>query len=187
MTDQQLRQSGGSPSDRPEDYGVPQPPEIEKQWTFSTLQKLGVPLLILIPLLALSGLFGESFATTTETGNTFAVEITYPSRYRYNMLSPLTVSIENRSDQVVPTVTVSFGQDYISQFSNVSFTPEPDEVTGEAYYVRFDDLQPGEVRLVQVELQADRYWRHNGSVAVAPGDADDAPDVVIEVSTLVYP
>jgi len=187
LTDQQLRQSGGNPSGRPEDYGVPQPPEIEKQWTFSTLQKLGVPLLILIPLLALLGLFGESSAAATETGNTFAVEVSYPSRYRYNMLSPLTVSIENRSDQVVPTVTVSFGQDYISQFSNVSFTPEPDEVTGEAYYVRFDDLQPGEVRLGQVELQADRYWRHNGSVAVAPGDADDAPDVVIEVSTLVYP
>ena len=60
-------------------------------------------------------------------------------------------------------------------------------MTDEAYFVRLGDLRPGEVRLVQVELQADRYWRHNGSVVVAPGDVDDAPDVVIEVSTLVYP
>lgn len=176
-----------NPPDQPGDYGVPQPPEIEKQWIFATLQKVGMPLLLLIPLLALLGLFGKSSATATETGNTFSVEITYPSRNRYKVRNPLTVRIENRSDQTVPTATVSFDQDYISQFSNVSFTPEPGEVTEDAYYVQLDDLQPGEVRLIAVDMQAERYWQHEGQVAVAAGGVDAPADVAVELSTLVYP
>ncbi len=187
MTDSQPAQTSGKPPDEPEAYGVPQPPEIEKQWTFSTLQKLGVPLLVLVPLLALFGLFGESVATATESGDTFAVEISYPSRYRYGMHGALAVRVENRTDQAVPTATVSFDRDYLSQFANVSFTPEPDGATAAATYVELDDLQPGEVRVVSVELEADRYWRHEGTVAVSVGGVDDPPDVAVELSTLVYP
>ena len=80
-----------------EEHGVPQPPDIEKRWVFRTVQKLGVPLIVLIPLLALFGLFGESSRTVSASGAAPALEITYPTRLRYNMTSPLVVSVANIS------------------------------------------------------------------------------------------
>ena len=172
---------------KPKEYGVPQPPSIQRLLLFKKTQLIGVPLIILIPVLALLGVFGESFETTRQTGDTFAVEITYPARFRYKMIDTMMVTVENVSAQAVPTVTVAFDAAYISQFSTVSFTPSVSEIAGDAYYVQLKQVEAGEVRRVVVTLQAERYWRHEGEVTVAPGGKDASADLTFTFNTLVYP
>lgn len=187
MTSNKQQPTDEQAPDRPEAYGVPQPPQIEKKWTFKKVQLIGMPVIFLIPLLAILGLFGASSTTASASGERFAVEINYPARYRYKMSNPLTVRLENLAAQTVPTVTVSFDRDYIAAFSAVSFTPAASEVTDDAYYVQLTDVQPGEVRLVVVEMQAEQYWWHEGMVAIAAGGVQEPADVAIDVRTLVYP
>jgi hypothetical protein len=169
-----------------EEHGVPQPPSIEKRWVFHTVQKIGVPLIVLIPLLALFGLFGESSNTVSDSGGSLAMEISYPTRFRYKMTDPVVVSVENLSSQPVPTLTVSFDYDYISGFSTVTFSPSVSEITEEAYLVHLNEVQAGEVRQIVVDIQAEQYWNHSGTVAASTAP-DQAPDVELELSTFVFP
>lgn len=175
------------PPDKPGAYGVPQPPPVEKRWAFTRAQKIGVPLIMLLPLLALLGVFGESFETVSDRGETLALEVNYPTRYRYKMLNSLVVTVENIAPQTVPTVTVAFDEAYISQFSTVTFTPSIAEIAGDAYYVQLKEVKAGEVRRIVVELQGEKYWWHEGTIAVMPGGTDAATDVAVEVRTLIYP
>lgn len=186
MADQH-QQEETQTAEKTEAYEVPQPPKIQKKWQFHQVQKIGVPLLALIPLLALFGVFGTSSGSASETGENFAVDVSYPTRYRYKMVHPMVVTIENISAQTVPTVTVAFDTAYISQFSSVSFTPSPSEIDEDAYYVQLQDVRAGEVRQVVASLQAERYWMHEGEVAVSAGDVDAAEDVALEVNTFVFP
>lgn len=170
-----------------EDYGVPQPPEINKQLTFRVAQKIGIPLLFLIPLLAIFGVFGTSKATVRDQGQTLALETTYPTKLRFKTIAPLVVRVTNLTAQTVPTVTVAFDQEYLSAFSNVAFQPAVDEITEEAYYVFLSDVKANETRLISIELQAEQYWRHQGTVAAKAGGADAASDVAIETQTFLFP
>ena len=169
-----------------EEHGVPQPPDIEKRWVFRTVQKLGVPLIVLIPLLALFGLFGESSRTVSASGAAPALEITYPTRLRYNMTSPLVVSVANISSQPAPTLTVSFDAGYIGTFSDVSFTPSVSEITEEAYLVHLNNVPAGETRQVVVDVHAAQYWAHSGAVTASLGP-EQPPTVGLELSTFVFP
>ncbi len=169
------------------DFGVPQAPEIKEKWIFKNVQKFGVPLLMLIPLLALFGLFGESFETVRADGEALSVEVRYPTRLRYKMTNPLTVSVENISSQTVPTVTVKVSEDYISAFTAVTFRPSVAVITPDAYYVQLSNLQAGETRRVVVDLQAERYWSHEGSIGVAAGSLAAPSDIELDVGTFVFP
>jgi hypothetical protein len=50
-------------------------------------------------------------------------------------------------------------------------------VTASDYVVELSDVQPSEVRLVIVELQAQKHWRHRGTVGVSAGN--DALEVQV--------
>ena len=104
-----------------DDYGVPQPPEIKKSWMFRNPQKFGIPILFLIPLLALLGVFGNSSTTIRAQGQVLQLETFFPTELRHKTISPLVVRATNVSAQTMPTVTVKFDQDYLSAFSNVAF------------------------------------------------------------------
>lgn len=145
---------------------------------------MGIALLIVIPVLALLGIFGPGTYTITETVPGLEMQVEYPSRFRYKTISSLEVSLKNTSDHSLPLLTVAFDHTYISRFSEVQFTPSPESVTGTDYRVRVDNILPGEVRRVSVSLQAERYGRHQGNVRTL---VNNNSGIRLPVSTFVFP
>lgn len=89
------------------------------------------------------------------------------------------MSVRNISGRRLDAVRVAFDTGYVTRFSSVRFEPAPRI----AYTVLLIGVEPGEARLVAVELSGERYGRHRGRIAAAT--ASDT--VVARVSTLVFP
>jgi hypothetical protein len=81
-------------------------------------------------------------------------------------------------------VEVGFDASYISNFSDVTFTPSVDTVTDTTYIVNIDEVQPGETRQVSLSLKADAHWRHQGAIIVSP---EEGPGAQLSVTTWVFP
>jgi hypothetical protein len=162
----------------------PQPPEIRRRVAFHRTQLIGVPLLAIIPILALFGVFGTSTGEASAESAELQLHISYPTRFRYKVINSLTVEVRNRTGQALPAITVDFDKSYLSQFSGVAFTPSVKTVTGEVYMVELTDVQPNEARTVSVEIQAEEYGGHPGFISATAGDAEG---VRATVNTFVFP
>lgn len=167
-----------TPSEKPPE--PPPPPEIDRRLRLYPWQWIGLPILVLIPVLALFGVFGHTWAEVRDAGADVEMEIRYPSRFRYKELQAMYVSVRNRSDRVLDTVTVAFDTAYINRFSTVTFKPD----ISRAYEVELTDLMPGDVRLIMVEIQGEAYWGHHGAISARHSDSDTAE---VHVSTFIFP
>lgn len=176
MTEQQA-QSGSQP---------PPPPPFPRKIQLHRVQLIGMPLLMLVPLLAILGVFGETFTTTQARNDRLTVQARYATRYRYKMANPVGVTIHNASTAPSATVEVRFAKGYIDQFSDGSFTPQVAKITEQFYLVPITDLQPGETRVVTVSLQGERYGRHQGVIVVATAD-DPANELAMPIVTWIFP
>lgn len=163
----------------------PQPPEFERRLQFHLTQLIGVPLLALLPILAAFGVFGTLRDEARVQTAVLELQVRYPTRFRYKTVEPLEVEVRNLLSEPLPTVVVRLETDYLSAFSSVQITPSPTSLTEEVYEVTLAEVQPGETRLVSLELQAQDYWRHRGAIsATAEGDAEAAE---VEVASFVIP
>lgn len=158
----------------------PSAPEIDRRVSVPPFRAIGMGLIMLVPALAIAGVFGESWDTAAAGGPNISVRMEFPSRYRYKMLNSLTLAVENTSARTIDTVTVSLDTAYALRFSTVVITPPP----AQAYMVPLTDVEPGEIRLVVVELQGERYGRHSGQVHVETTSGDT---LALPVHTLIYP
>ncbi|MBI1296719.1 hypothetical protein GC175_17320 [bacterium] len=66
-----------------EDAQPPQPPPIKKRFQFTKAQLIGVPLILLIPILALIGVFDAHLERTTAVAGDLQVTVEYPTSVRY--------------------------------------------------------------------------------------------------------
>jgi hypothetical protein len=155
------------------------PPVIKAKIELSWKQRLGFPILIAIPILALFGIFGEREARIRVTSGTLDVRVSYPTRFRYRQVQSLDVSVSNLSERVLDTVSVSFDTAYISRFSGVRFDP----AARTAYTVDLTNVKPSESRLVSVELWGQDYGNHRGSIVVRYG----SDSTMAHLKTLVFP
>lgn len=162
----------------------PQPPDLPKKLEFTRSQIIGIPLLLLIPLLALFGVFGSSSTEAESTGHDLRVAVIYPSRFRYQQGNTLEIYVQNLSAGAMPTVTVSIDAAYLLAFSEVNLTPSVDEVTADAYRFYLQNMAPQETRLISVAVKADQYWQQRGQVAV---QAMAGEPLHVELSTFVFP
>ena len=167
------------PGSRPSDPQPPQPPRIRRRFHLAPWRWLGLGVMLLVPVLALFGLFGERWATAERLSTSLLVQVEYPTRYRYKMLNAITVRVRNRSPQALDTVTVAFDTGYVLRFSTVIFTPS----VSRAFEVPLTNVAPGETRLVTAEIQGEKYGRHEGTVTVTAGTDSAA----IPVHTTIWP
>jgi len=157
----------------------PPAPSINSKIDLSWKQRVGFPILIAVPILALFGIFGEARTHTHASSRSIDMEVSYPSRFRYRQVQPLRVTVRNFSAVLADTIRVSFDTAYVSRFSSVRFDP----AAKSAYTVDLTDVKPSESRLVSVELWGQDYGNHRGTV-VARHNADSA---IVHLTTLVFP
>jgi hypothetical protein len=142
-------------------------------------QYVGLPLLAVIPVLALFGVFGERRADASSSSHVLEMRVRYPSRFRYRQIESLDVTVRNISSRTLDTVSVSIDTAYVTRFSSVRIEPTPRE----PFVVALINLRPMETRLVTAELWGERYGSHNGRIS-ASAQADTVSTLV---HTFVFP
>lgn len=163
----------------PKEQVPSEPPSVDRRLELSWPQLIGFPVLALIPVLAVAGVFGEHWTSTRGEGSHLRAQVEYPDRLRAKLSKPLMVSVENRSTATLDTVDVAFDSAYVERFTAVNFIPS----ARGAYVVSLIDVRPGETQRVHLELEGDRVGRHQGRVVIR-GRGDSA---VVRISTIVFP
>lgn len=99
-----------------------EPSKVERKFEIHIFQIIGIPIMILVPILALFGLFGESVDTMSTSNQQLEVSVEYPTRFRFRMIDEITVSLTNVAGQSLPSVLVSFDRQYTD--GKISIVPE---------------------------------------------------------------
>jgi hypothetical protein len=153
----------------------PKPPEIERRIRFRLYQWIGVPLLLLAPpILALVGVLDERYETVTGEGGTLGVTVEYPSRLRYRQEGAITVQLPQRGE--ADSLDVSLADAYARGFTDIVATP--------AFDPPYRAAVPGDARRVVIELKADRYGRHRGTLEIS---SRGGGSVSIPLATTILP
>lgn len=155
-------------------------PEIDRRIGIPVWRVAGMLVVLTVPVLAIGGVFGESWDRATADGPNVSVRVEFPTRFRYKMLNSITAHITNRSARPIDTISVRLDSSYALRFSTVVFTPAAER----AYEVPLTDVAPGETRLLVAELQGERYGRHTGRLRVASTSGDT---ISVPVHTLIFP
>lgn len=177
--------AGGAPQD---EEGVPQPPgmpDFERRVQLTQLQRWGLPLLLLAPLLALIGPLGMSHDQVVVGGEPLRVAVEYPSRSRTGVTTTLTATVWNDGSEPVGGVRVTLPREFLESFEAFDMRPAATTVTADDYSVFVGDVPAGESRVVTVLLTPGEYWDTQGTVTVA--SAAMPTPLTAEFSTFNFP
>ncbi len=158
----------------------PEAPEIERRFKLHRAQLIGVPILLLLPVLALVGVFGEARQTLSTGTSEISATVEYTTRHRHSMLNRLLLDVSNTTAATLDTVTVEIDTTYVSRSSDVTAIPSFEY----PYTIQLTDLHPGETRKVHVEYHSHRYGPLSGELRVSSGGADTAR---LALSTFIFP
>jgi hypothetical protein len=157
----------------------PAPSDTPRRVRLYPHQWLGLPLLMLVPGLALLGVLGPSEAGATLEGRQLQVRVDHPTRLRAGQRAELRVEIRNAVGPPLRDIAVIFDAAYLEAFAEVRFQPG---LTGTDHPV-IDSLAAGEARTVTASFEGDRLWRSSGRVhVVAP--ATDSLTAALHTFTL---
>ena len=168
---------------------LPEPPHVARRIRLTPTHLAGLVMVGLLPVLSLFGLFGLGRGTARGEGGPVTVRAEYPTVQRHKVRQPLYLFVTNGSGADLPRVELRLSRGYLTAFSDVSFTPSPDEIEEEAYVFELTDLAPGETRSVWGEMQATDYWRHEASVTwrVLGEDGAETGAGALGFATFVWP
>ncbi len=174
-----------APSRKPAAAQPPEPPQTPTRVHIGIVQAVGVPLLALVPAVALTGLLGErqGHVRSVSAGGV-SLQVDYPAVQRFRTLRELGITVRNEGDTTLPMTTLQIDHSYLGAFTRVETTPAVEEVTPEHHEVPLGALPPGEARRVVATLEGDKYGRHAGRVRLV---AQPGSDVAVDVATVVLP
>lgn len=169
----------------PEPAEPPSPPQLPPRIRIGRVQAVGVPLLALLPAIALTGLLGEREGHAGNRSATgVSLQVDYPEVLRYRTTHGLDITVRNEGAAPLAEASLQIDQSYLKAFTRPQMTPTAQRVTQQHQEVPLGPLAPGEVRRVVATLEADNYGSHSGRVRLA---APAGVDVAVDVSTLVLP
>jgi len=161
----------------------PKPPEVHHKVSFYLYQIIGVLIIFLIPILALSGVFGATRDKAEASSEVFSIEVEYPTKFRYKTIDPLSIKIRNTSNSA-QSLTVTIEEEYLSHFTNVKFSPQEKEITNGKYIFDLGTLQAGESKTISGEIQSEEYGSFKGLIE-ASSTAEE--NLQVEVKTISFP
>lgn len=170
-----------------ESQEAPQPPRapsLERRPRFTPLQRWGLPLLALAPVLALTGLLGVTSQRVTATEGPLTLEVEHPNRARKGVTATLTVTVRNAGPAPLADVVLELERGYLESFEEADVEPAPDAATQDAFRFELGELEAGASRVVSAVLTADRYWRRPGTARV---EAAGVPPLSLRFATFTFP
>jgi hypothetical protein len=163
---------------------APKPPEIKRRIAFNPTQAIGMPLILLIPALGLAGLFDTTQTTVEREENGYRVSVRYPERFRHKNGEPMQITVENNTGTSVPKLEVKLSRKYLDAFQNSQFIPDPQEIDAEHVTFQFDNVGEGEMRRIEVEMEAAHPGSHDAEVQAGP---EEGQGVSVNFKTFVLP
>lgn len=158
----------------------PEPPPMERRVDAGPVQWIGFPLLLVLPVLALFGVFGDRQGRATVRSAEIEMSVDWPARTRHERTNDIGVRVRNVSNRVIDTLTIAFDSAYLAGFADVSLTPE----AAQAWEVELAGMRPGEARHVVAGIDARRHGRHAGPVTATAGGPDTAR---LNIDTFIFP
>ncbi len=159
--------------------GPPPAPDIPRSIRFTTLQRVGIPILFGIPILALFGVLGEHYRTARASGENVSVRFEYPDRIHYRQQLSMNLEVRNNSPYLVDTLMVSLDPSFMRAFTATEFSPPV--IT--AFSVPLIHVGPGETRVIAAEISGDDYGSHAGWLRVR----SPTGELKMPISTFVFP
>lgn len=158
----------------------PAPPAVPQKLRLSRAQWIGLPLIVVIPVLALAGVFGETVAERADRHGPLVARASVPVRIRYRQRMTLELNVENRGNQALTDVQVRIDSSYLDRFSGVSLSPaaSPDGA------IRLGPVRAREAIRVAVTLEGDRFGVTEATAHVTDAQGDT---VRLPLATLVFP
>jgi hypothetical protein len=141
-----------------------QPAEVKRRFQLYRYQWIAIPLLFLVPILAIFGVFGETATTVQSSQAGLELEVQYSDRILFQGLDGTEIAIRNTSDQVLETVTLSIDKAFLTAYSDIAFSPDVDVITDEAYIIELTNLQPGQTQFVTIDSRGKLIGRHRGII-----------------------
>ena len=167
----------------PQPIGPPEPPEIARRIQFYRNQKIGLPLIALIPALAVLGVFDSSMTTAGASAEGIQLVVHYPRKVRDRSESPMVITVSNTSAEKQEKVRVEVSRDYIHHFSKVVAEPNFDTIQRNAYVVELLGMAPGEERSVTIDLESKTPGSTSGRVVATDGHSR----ALVNLRTFTYP
>jgi hypothetical protein len=159
-------------------------PEIRRGIALNRTQWIAVPLLLVLPVLALAGFAGDREGEASARGTGLALRVTYPEWLHYSTNRSLTAAVTNLGSEALSPVVVRFDAEYLEAFTNLRIRTGTTRDSPEGVDVELPALAPGATAEIHLDVQGERYGPHRGRIAAvaAGGNA-----VRVEVGTLVLP
>lgn len=140
----------------------PQPPELPKRFRLHPHQMWGLPLIMLLPILAISGALEDHTRIASHRTASLEWTVEYPSQFKFKQSHYLKLKARNISDSKLDTVIVGLDSAYLAKFTQITILPEPEN----GHSVIFTDLAAGEKREVLVDIEAKHYGTQRGTFSV---------------------
>lgn len=162
----------------------PQPPEFQRRFALYPYQYIAIPLLFVMPILALLGLFGDAARTVETTGEEVTLHVEYSPRQRHGVATSMMILITNQTDAPLEDVTLRLDRAYFEGFTQVSFIPSVEAIAGAEYRVELPPLLPHDEQAVRVDMRAETAGRYSAMVAV---EGVNLEPVVITFDSILFP
>lgn len=154
---------------------LPPAPEFERRVRFKRAQVLGVLALAIVPFVGALGVLGPTVGATSDVSEAIAVRVEYPAVQRFKMRMPLRMLVTNTGREPVRLVEVVLEGEYVAAFSDVAFTLGPDRIENGDYVFVLSGVEPLQTRVITLEMQAQRYGRHEAHLTWHVFDGAGAP------------
>lgn len=158
---------------------APEPPTMKHRLHLPRLQRIGLPLMLVAPALALAGLFDPRQVRHERRIGALVLELSVPERGRLHRTFELDVEVYNGGDRPLdPEIAIS--PEYFAGARSIEMVPSPDR----PWAVRLHEIGPGERGRVEIDWLADRGGMQRGLLRVQDGAGHEAS---IELETFVFP
>lgn len=136
----------------------PQPPDVPRRLRLTLLQRIGIPVLVAIPIVAMTSLLGEHFTAVTKAASGIALRVEYPDRIHYRQPMPFRVTVKNIGAAPIDTVHVRISPEFMRAYTNVSLSVSLEG----AYAFDLRDIAPDSERVISGTVEGERYGSSDG-------------------------
>lgn len=157
---------------------------MDRKWQFHRLQMIGVPLLLSIPVVALTGQLGGARERREVHEDGVVVALEYSTRDHFEDWSRLELTVRNASPTELPEVRAEFTRGLVDAFARPQFQPPLVRIDDLSYVVALGPIAAGAARTVVLDYQPAAFGRLSGAVHVRAGDRELAQ---LPVALVVLP
>lgn len=160
------------------------PPFHPRKLRFNRAQLIGIPLLLIVPVLAMFNIFGPSRREVNVASQALHVRIKYPRCLHFSTSDRIEVEVRNTGPAPLEDLAATLSRDYLAACGNLAVFPDASELDASGLRIRLGRVPPGETRQAWIQVQGDFYGSHAGEIRVTAGDASLA---TAPISTFIIP